>query len=354
MKKRIKFAIIGCGRIAKNHKEAYSNHKNKLELVALCDIVETKAKDLCVDGASIYTDYKKMISEQKPGLVAICTESGKHAKIAIYCLEHKVNVIVEKPMALSIKDAKKMIEMAKKNKVTLCVSHQNRFNKAILKLREAIEGNRFGKIFYGTAAIRWCRNKDYYNQAKWRGTWEQDGGALMNQCIHNIDLLQWMMGSKVTEVMAYTKNQNHKYLEAEDLGLAILKFENGKYGEIEGTVNVYPENLEETLCIFGEKGTVRIGGKSVNKIDVWKFEDEEKDKKEIEKYKEEPPNVYGFGHMNLYGDMVEAIAENRKPLIDGEAGMRALEIVLAIYKSSKTGKAVKLPLVNFSTLNMVN
>ena len=355
---KIKYGLIGCGRISVNHIQAYLNNKYNLELVALCDIDAKKARILLdkfgiKENIRIYDDYHKMINKETLELVAIATESGKHAAITIDCLKKKINVIVEKPMALSIKDADKMIETAKKNSVKLCVSHQNRFNKSIKKLKEALKKNKFGRIFHGVANIRWNRGKDYYDQANWRGTWEQDGGALMNQCIHNIDLLRWMMGSEIDEVFAYTDNLNHPYIEGEDTGLALLKFKNGSYGLIEGTVNVYPENLEETLYIFGEKGTVKVGGKSVNKIETWKFEGEDEEAI-LKEFREDPPNVYGFGHTALYKDMIEAVRENREPYINGKQGKAALELVLAIYKSVKTKKSVKLPLKNFSTLEMKN
>lgn len=354
--KKLRYALIGCGRIAKNHIQAYLDNNKDIELVSLCDIDISKVKELIEKfdldkKIPIYRDYIKMIDNENLDLIVVAVNSGKHAELSIECLKKKVNVIVEKPMALSIKDADKMIEVAKKNKVKLCVSHQNRFNKSIQKLRSALENKKFGKLFYGTAHVRWNRNKDYYDQAKWRGTWEKDGGALMNQCIHNIDLLRWMMGGEIEEVFAYTKNLNHKYIEGEDLGLAVIKFKNGSYGLVEGTVNTYPQNLEETLYVFGESGTVKIGGKSVNKIDVWKFNNEDEEEV-LKKYKENPPNVYGFGHSALYKDMIKSIRNDREPYVNGIAGKNGLELVLAIYKSAKTKKPVKLPLKNFSTLDM--
>ena len=360
MGEKLNYALIGCGRIAINHISACLNNKDNLELVALCDIKDESAKELLKKAGiknkvKIYKDYNELIKNEKLDLVAIAIKSGAHAKIAIDCLAKGINVIVEKPMALSIKDADLMIKTAEQNKVKLAVCHQNRFNKSIQKLRQVYEKNKFGKLFYGTAHIRWNRNKDYYDQATWRGTWEQDGGALMNQCIHNIDLLTWMLGGEVEQVFAYTDNLNHPYFEAEDLGLALIKFKNGCYGLIEGTVDVFPQNLEETLYLFGEKGTVKVGGKSVNKIETWKFADDsgESENDVLDEFKEDPPNVYGFGHTPLYKDMIEAIKNNRKPYIDGVEGKKALEVVLAIYKSAKEKQAVNLPLMDFSTLDMV-
>ena len=209
-------------------------------------------------------------------------------------------------------------------------------------------------MFYGTAHIRWCRDKDYYSKAKWRGTWAQDGGTLMNQCIHNIDLLRWMMGDEIDEVVGMTDRLNHPYIEAEDLGIALVKFKNGAYGIIEGTTDLYPKNLEETLYLFGEKGTVKAGGQSVNRIEEWRFADSlEEVKTVIAEFAENPPNIYGFGHTPLYADMISAIKEDREPYVNAEAGKRALELVLAIYKSAAEGKAIKLPLENCSTMEFV-
>ena len=293
-----------------------------------------------------------MLEKDSPKLVAIATESGKHAKIAMECIDAGCNVIIEKPIALSISDADEIINRARKKGVVVCANHQNRFNKSVQYIRKALEAGRFGRLFHGTAHIRWNRGKSYYEQAPWRGTWEQDGGCLMNQCIHNIDLLRWMMGDDVDEVMAYTDQLNHEYLEAEDLGLALVKFKNGSYGVIEGTTNVYPKNLEETLYIFGENGIAKAAGTSDNIIEEWQFKDNLDDPETVKKtYGENPPNVYGFGHTPLYKDVIEAINIGRKPYVDGEAGKRALELVLAIYKSAAEHRPVKLPLAECSTMD---
>ena len=245
-----------------------------------------------------------------------------------------------------------IIKKAKEKGVKVCANHQNRFNKSIKKIREAVEKKRFGRLFYGTAHVRWNRGYEYYSRAKWRGTWEQDGGALMNQCIHNIDLLRWMMGSDIDEVVAYTDKLNHDYIAAEDMGLALIKFSNGSYGVVEGTTDVYPHNLEETLYIFGEKGTVKAGGQSVNMIEEWRFSDMLDNAEEVKAmYHETPPNVYGYGHTPLYADMIEAIQNDRDPYVSAEDGKRALELVLAIYKSAAEGTTVKLPLEDCSTLD---
>jgi len=299
-----------------------------------------------------YMDYHEMLHDCSPCLVAVATESGKHAQIALDCMDAGCHVIIEKPIALSIQDADAIINKAREKNVKVCANHQNRFNKSIQYTRQAVEKGRFGRMFYGTAHIRWNRDREYYTSAKWRGTWEQDGGALMNQCIHNIDLLRWMLGNDIEEVFAYTDQLNHHYIEAEDLGIALIRFRNGSYGIIEGTMDVYEKDLEETLYLFGEKGMVKAGGRSVNIIEEWRFGDSLDDPEEVKaQYHDNPPNVYGYGHIPLYADMISAIQENRKPYISAEDGKRAVELVLAIYQSAATGRPVKLPLEQVSTLD---
>lgn len=343
----MKYALIGCGRISPNHIAAAK--ANGLTFAGICDIQQQNMQDKVIkfglDSVPQYTDYKELLEKEKPQLVAVCTESGKHAAIALECMRAGCHVIIEKPMALSIKDADAIVKLAKEMNVKVCASHQNRFNKSIQKIRDAVERNRFGRLFYGTAHIRWCRDRAYYACAPWRGTWEQDGGALMNQCIHNIDLLRWMMGGQVEEVVGMTDQLNHPYMEAEDFGIAMVRFSNGTYGIIEGTTDVYPKNLEETLYLFGEKGTVKAGGQSVNQIETWQFADTLDSPEEVmAEFGENPPNVYGFGHTPLYADMIDAIRNDREPYVNAVEGKRTLELVLAIYHSAAEQKIVKLPL----------
>jgi len=351
----MRYALIGCGRISPNH--IAGAVENGLEVVALCDVVPENAEDKILKfnlppSTQRYEDYKEMLEREQPEIVAIATESGKHAQIALDCIEAGCNLIIEKPMALSIEDCDLIIMRAQDKGVVVSPCHQNRFNKSILKIREAVDKKRFGRMFYGTAHIRWHRDYEYYARAKWRGTWAQDGGALMNQCIHNIDLLRWMMGNEIVEVVGMTDKLNHSYIEAEDFGIALVKFANGAYGIIEGTTDVYPQNLEETLYLFGEKGTVKAGGQSVNLIQEWRFSDLLDDPDQIKReYHENPPNVYGFGHKPLYADVIDAIRNNRKPFVDAAAGRSALELVLAIYRSAAEGKPVKLPLDQCKTMD---
>ncbi|MBI9107186.1 MAG: Gfo/Idh/MocA family oxidoreductase [Spirochaetales bacterium] len=356
-----KIAIIGCGRISFKHVEAITSN-NELDFVAVCDVLKERAvekadeyvKQSGKSAPEVFTDYKKLLADIKPDIVTIATESGYHPQITVDALEAGCHVICEKPMALSIKDADWMIETADKCGKKLAVSFQNRFNAPVVKTREALEAGRFGRMMHGMVQIRWNRNEGYYSQAPWRGTWALDGGTLMNQCTHGIDLLQWMMNSPVKRVHGVTRRYQRP-IEAEDFGSAILEFEDGSVGMIEGTANIYPTNLNETLSLFGESGSVVIGGLAVNKFETWRFADSETigDPEEtvIDPDAKDPPSVYGFGHTALFADFADSIKENRKPMIDGREGKKALEIILAIYKSMKDGIPIDLPF-EFSTTDM--
>lgn len=351
------YALIGCGRIATNHIKAVKN--NNLNLVAVCDTIPEQMQQLLekhnlqnASSVKRYTDYKQMIEENRIELIGIATESGIHAEIALYCIDHGIHVIIEKPMAMSMSDADEIIRRSREKNVKVSACHQNRFNIAVQEMRKALETGRFGKLSHGSIHVRWNRDENYYKQASWRGTWEQDGGALMNQCIHGIDLLRWMMGDEIEEVYGATRQQFHHYLEAEDLGVAVVKFKSGAVATIEGTTNVYPQNLEETLYVFGENGTVKLGGKSTNNIDVWDFADETDADLKNKGLEEATSNVYGNGHTSLYADVIDAIKTDRVPYVDAVAGRNALELVLAIYKSQKTGVPVKFPLKDFASIDM--
>lgn len=354
----MKYALIGCGRIATNHVKAVL--LNNLEFVAACDLEQDNIEHLLAKHGlqnnqriGRYTDYKKMITEHPElELAAIATSSGAHAEIALYCIDHGINVIIEKPMAMNMEDAEEIIRRSEEKNVKVCACHQNRFNLAVQQVRKAVEEGRLGKISHGSVHVRWNREKEYYAQAPWRGTWAEDGGCLMNQCIHSIDMLRWMMGDEVVSVYGITRQQHHGYLEAEDVGLAIVTFPDGTAATIEGTTNVYPQNLEETLYMFGDHGTIKLGGKSMNNIDVWDFSDVRPEDKTAKNLKEATANVYGNGHTPLYADMMDAIASNRKPYVDAVAGRNALEMILGIYKSMKTGKTVTFPLSNFASIDM--
>jgi predicted dehydrogenase len=361
-KMKLKAALIGCGRISFKHIEAYIDNIDRFELIAVCDPVLERAEQIAgmyrksITGCSVggYADYREMLAKLKPDIVSIAAESGKHTGIAVDCLNAGCHVICEKPMALSTNDADSMIRAAKKNARKLAVCFQNRFNAPVRRARAALEAGRFGKILHGMIQVRWNRNEAYYAEAPWRGTWAQDGGTLMNQCTHGIDLLQWMMGEDAVRVQAQTR-RFLRPIEAEDFGAAIVEFKSGAVGIIEGTADIYPRNLNETLSVFGEKGSVVIGGVAVNKLETWRFSDADTagdtEDKILNPGEKDPPTVYGFGHSALFRDVFESVLNDREPLVSGEKGKKALDIILAIYKSQKTGKPVNLP-CSFSTLEM--
>lgn len=359
--KKLRFALIGCGRISKNHIAAALANSDTMELAVVCDPIlenaEKKANDYCEKAGVkplVYADYKKALEEQEIDCCAIATESGYHAEIALYCIRKGKNVLVEKPMALSTADAEQMIKEAKEHGVTLGVCHQNRFNAPIQELHKALEDGRFGKLVNGTARILWNRGMPYYQQAPWRGTWAQDGGTLMNQCIHNIDLLQWCLGGEPYTIMAMTGNYLRD-IEAEDFGAILIRFKNGAIGIVEGTADVYPKNLEETLSIFGGTGCAVIGGLAVNRVETWNFEKPaEQDERVAALAGTDPKDVYGSGHNQLYADYINAVNTHTEPLVSGTEAIKAMKIILAAYKSQKTGAAVKFDGLNFSTLEMSN
>lgn len=354
--------IIGCGRISYKHIEGLIKNRNKVFLAAVCDIDKAKAIKRAeeyiaqVEGltVNVYTDYIEMLNAENIDIVTIATESGYHSEIAIACLEAGCHVICEKPMALSTEEADQMIATADRVGKKLSVCFQNRFNAPVVKLREALTLGRFGSNLHGSIQVRWNRMNDYYQQALWRGTWELDGGTLMNQCTHGIDLLQWMMLSNVKRIHGVTR-RFQKPIEAEDFGAAILEFDNNSVGMIEGSANVYPKNLDETLSIFGERGSVVIGGLAVNKILTWRFSDAESfgdfEEKVLDPNEKDPPTVYGFGHSALFADVIDSIERNREPVVSGREGRKAMDIILGIYKSMKIGQAVDMP-ISFSTKEM--
>jgi predicted dehydrogenase len=338
-----RFGLIGCGRIAPNHARNIMELE-QAELKAVCDLEPEKAANYSrMYGGDTYTDYWEVLARPDIDIISIATSSGSHVEIGIAAAEAGKHVIVEKPMALSLHDADLLIAACAKNHVYLGVCHQNRYNQVVQKLRQAIETNRFGRLTHAVASIRWFRDQYYYEQDSWHGTWAEDGGVLMNQSIHNIDLLQWMMG-EITSVYGKISTRQRQ-IEVEDLGLGILTFRSGALGMIEASSTVYPHNLEETLNIFGEKGTVILGGGSINKIETWRFADGLDDEAEVIKScGETPPNIYGFGHKTLYQRFMKAIDTGTEFDISGTEGRKALEVILGMYHSSLSGQPVNFPL----------
>jgi len=350
-KNMLKVAFLGCGRIAKRHAEIIGGGVIKgAKLVALCDVDENKAKVMS-DQYSIpyYCNFKKMIDEQDIDLVSILTPSGMHAEHVMQASEFKKHIVVEKPMALTVPDAEKMIKSCSENNVKLFVVKQNRFNLPVIKLREAIENNRFGKKVLGTVRVRWCRDQKYYDLDKWRGTWAQDGGVFTNQASHHIDLLNWMMGDVVS---VFAKSSTALVdIETEDTGIAILTFKDGSKGIVEATTATRPKDLEGSLSILGEKGTVEIGGFAVNKLINWSFQDyTDADKNILNEFSTNPPDVYGFGHTAYYNHIVDCLQKGVEPIVDGAEGIKSIKLISAIYASIETGKEVFLkdnPTSNF-------
>jgi predicted dehydrogenase len=339
----LNFALVGCGRISVKHSELLGNNKIKnSRLIAVCDIDEEKARKT---GAKYkvpyYTCMDTMMQKENIDVVSILTESGNHAKHTIQLAKYGKHIIVEKPMALTLDDADAMIHACSENHCKLFVVKQNRFNLPVVQMRKALEAGRFGKLVMGTIRVRWCRDQKYYNQDKWRGTWALDGGVLSNQASHHIDLLQWMMGDVES---VYAKSTTALVdIEAEDTAVAVLKFRSGALGVIEATTATRPIDLEGSLSIMGENGTVEIGGFAVNEIRHWNFKTKNDEDETIKtQFSVNPPSVYGFGHQAYYEDIVDSILNNKKSLIDGFEGKKSLELISALYESIETEKEVFL------------
>ncbi|HJV74595.1 MAG TPA: Gfo/Idh/MocA family oxidoreductase [Noviherbaspirillum sp.] len=339
----LNFALVGCGRIAKRHSELLGHQQiRNARLAAVCDIVEAKAQKIGQQfNVPYFADAHRMLKEVAVDAIVVLTESGNHAKHVVDLAQYGKHIIVEKPMALTLDDADAMIRACDEAGIKLFVVKQNRFNVPVLKLREALEKKRFGKLVMGTIRVRWCRDQSYYDQDAWRGTWALDGGVLTNQASHHVDLLEWMMGD-VESVFAKSTTALVN-IEAEDTAVVVLKFRNGALGVIEATTAVRPKDLEGSISVMGETGTVEIGGFAVNKMKVWNFtKPMPGDDEVMDKYSVNPPNVYGFGHQAYYEHVVDCILNDKRQLVDGLVGRRSLELINAIYESIETGKEVQL------------
>ena len=339
----INIGFVGCGRIAIFHASILTqNAVDGARLAACCDIKFEKAKRLGeAVGVPHYSDVHEMMAKEKLDVIAILTESGNHAQQVIELSRYGKPIVVEKPMALQIEDADRMIQACQDNGAKLFVVKQNRFNLPVIKLRQALDNGRFGKLIMATSRVRWCRQQKYYDDGGWRGTWAMDGGVMTNQAIHHLDLLEWMMGP-VESIFAKGIHGLAK-IETEDTAGAILKFKNGALGMIEATTTVRPQDLEASLTIIGEKGVVELAGISVNEVKTWQFQNPEDDDLEvIQKYSTFPPNVYGFGHQRYYLDVVNAVKNDLAPLVDGYEGRKSVVLMNALYESMETGREVYL------------
>ena len=338
----IRIALVGCGRISANHCEAISK-VDGLELAAVCDVVESRAKETGAKwGVPYFTSYEKMLEAGGFDAVAIATPSGLHPAMGILAAKAGKHVISEKPMAITLASADALVQACDDAGVKLFVVKQNRLNATVQLVKRAIDKGRFGKLFLANTTVHWARPQEYYDQAPWRGTWEFDGGAFMNQASHYVDLMQWLVGP-VESVIAKTATLARR-IEAEDSGAAVLKFRNGALGVIEVTMLTYPRNLEGSFTLIGEKGTVKIGGTAVNKIEHWQFADSDPDDALVEQVNTDPPSVYGFGHEPYYRNVLKVLRGEAVADTDGRGGRKSLELILGIYESAKTGREVPLPL----------
>ena len=337
-------ALVGCGRIANRHAELLGGgHVQGAELAAVCDIMPDKAANLGDRyGIPHFSSIDEMMNSGVPiDVVSVLTESGYHAENVLELAPFGKHIIVEKPMALTLDDADAMIVACAENGCRLFVIKQNRFNVPIVKVREALEAGRFGRLVMGTVRVRWCRRQDYYDQAPWRGTWALDGGVLANQASHHVDVLEWMLGD-VESVFAMSTTALAK-IEAEDTAVVVLRFRNGALGVIEATTATRPTDLEGSLSVMGERGTVEVAGFALNQMKTWLFEEmDESDDEVLEKFSVNPPDVYGFGHRAYYDHVIDCLQSGREQLVDGLEGRRSLELISAIYESIETGREVAL------------
>jgi UDP-N-acetyl-2-amino-2-deoxyglucuronate dehydrogenase len=336
---KIRFGLIGCGRIFPKHVESLKRLEPEVEIAAVCDLDSAKANAAAKGlGVPAYTDHLAMLAKEKLDVVNILTWSGNHAPIAIECAGKVANIVVEKPMSLRLDHADKLIEACKRNNSRLFVVKQNRFNPPIVALRKAVDEGRFGRLLMGTVRVRWSRSPEYYRQDKWRGTWALDGGALTNQASHFIDMLIWFFGP-VKSVYAKTATFLAP-IESEDTGVAVIEFESGALGTIEATTCTRPKDLEGSISILGEKGSVELSGFAANQVRVWNFLEKRSEDESVFNTATNPPNVYGFGHRDFLSHVVRCIRDNVPAMIDGAEGRRSLELIHAIYESAALKREV--------------
>jgi UDP-N-acetyl-2-amino-2-deoxyglucuronate dehydrogenase len=335
-------ALVGCGRISRNHFDAIAT-VDGLSLAGVCDSVEQRAREagerLAVPW---FTSYEAMLREVPCEIVTVATPSGLHPAHGILAARAGKHVVCEKPMAITLASADDLVNACDGANVKLFVVKQNRLNPPVQLLKRAMDKGRFGRIYLANTTVRWTRPQEYYDQAPWRGTWEFDGGAIMNQASHYVDLMQWLLGP-VESVIAKTATLARK-IEAEDTGIAVLRFRNGALGCIEVTMLTYPKNLEGSITILGEKGTAKIGGTAVNRVEKWEFADADPDDALVEASNTSPASVYGFGHEGYYRNVLAVLRGDAKPDTDGRGGRKSLELILGIYQSARTGREVPLPL----------
>jgi UDP-N-acetyl-2-amino-2-deoxyglucuronate dehydrogenase len=334
--------LVGCGRISKNHFEALKR-VDGLQLAAVCDIDGDRAEKAGVEhGVPWFKSFDDMLRSGECDVVTICTPSGLHSAQGVAAAKAGKHVVTEKPMSISLAQADELVKACDDAGVHLFVVKQNRLNPPIQLLKRAVDKGRFGRIYMANVTVRWQRPQEYYDAEPWRGTWEFDGGAIMNQASHYVDLMQWLVGP-VESVLAKTATQARK-IEAEDSGIGILKFRSGALGVIDVNVLTYPKNLEGSITILGETGSVKIGGTAVNRVEHWTFASYDDDDKLVDSANTNPPNVYGFGHEGYYRNVLAVLRGQAKAETDGRAGRKSLELILGIYESAKIGREVPIPL----------
>jgi len=339
---KIKFGLVGCGRISSKHIDAINHYKN-IELTAICDTdLDALENTYKATKATKYHNYELFLEDDSIDVVVLCTPSGIHAKQAMQAaLKHK-HVISEKPMATLWHDGVNMVNAHIKNNTHLFIVKQNRYNKTLKLLKRAVLEKRFGKIYAVNINVFWTRPQEYYDQAEWRGTWDMDGGALMNQASHYVDLLTWLIGP-IADIHAMT-GVLARDIEVEDTAVLNIRWRSGALGSVNVTMLTYPKNMEGSITILGEKGTAKIGGVAVNKIEKWEFLDERDYDKEVDKFNYQTDSVYGSGHVQFYKNIIDTINGDANAEISGKEGLKSLEVLIASYISSRSGKVVSLPL----------
>ena len=339
----IKFGLVGCGRIAQNHFKAIKDHAERAELVSICDIDDKVLKEAAKKtGAAPYNNYEEMLQQSKADIIVLCTPSGLHARQAIQAATAGYHVMTEKPMATNWEDGLSMVKVCKEEQVNLFVVKQNRKNKTLQLLRQAIEQNRFGKIYMVNINVFWTRPQEYYNMAAWRGTRAMDGGALMNQASHYVDLISWLIGP-LDSIHAFSGTLGRQ-IEVEDTIALNLQWRSGVIGSMNVTMLTYPKNLEGSITILGEKGSVKVGGVAVNEIVHWEFSEALEIDNQVKQASYETTSVYGYGHPLYYDNVINVMNNKEKPDTDGEEGLKSLEVLIAAYESAKHSNIVRLPL----------
>jgi UDP-N-acetyl-2-amino-2-deoxyglucuronate dehydrogenase len=341
--RKIRFALIGCGRIAHNHFNAIAQHRDRCELVGVCDIdPQALSEGAGNTGATGYATLTEMLAQCNADAVVVCTPSGLHSEQAIQIAHAGRHVITEKPMATRWDDGKRMVAACDAAGVRMFVVKQNRRNATLQLLKRAVDKKRFGRIYMVNLNVFWTRPDAYYRSAPWRGTWEFDGGAFMNQASHYVDLIDWIVGP-VESLQAYTATLARD-IEVEDTGVISLRWRCGALGSMNVTMLTYPRNMEGSITILGEHGTVRIGGVAVNEVQQWEFDKSDPDDEKVAEASYQTTSVYGFGHPLYYDNVIKVLQGAAEPETDGREGLKSLEVLVAAYKSARDGKRVALPL----------